>query len=85
MRIKATILKILAAVIAASGLTYAALVYYVHSTGIDMSVHGHVAMALGIFFTFAVGGGLMALLFFSNKHGHDQQVYTAAVGEQDSD
>jgi len=82
---KIVILKILAAVILVSGLTYAGLTYYIGTTGIILSVHGYVAMALGIFFTFAMGAGLMALLFFSNKHGHDHQVYTAVTGENDTD
>lgn len=42
-------------------------------TDIDttMSWHGWLAMALGVFFTAAIGGGLMYLLFYSARHGHD--------------
>ena len=43
--------------------------------GFELSTHGHIAAMLAIFFTYSVGAGLMALLFFSNKHGHDAQVH----------
>jgi hypothetical protein len=33
---------------------------------------GYVAMALGIFFSITVGCGLMALLFYSSRHGYDE-------------
>ena len=32
---------------------------------------GWIAMALGIVVTMALGGGLMALMFYSNRHGRD--------------
>jgi len=44
-----------------------------------MSVHGYIAMALGVVATLALGGGLMALVFFSNRRGYDD----AAAGDQD--
>jgi hypothetical protein len=40
-------------------------------TGQSMSTSGYVAMAFGIFFTMALGAGLMALIFYSNRKGHD--------------
>jgi hypothetical protein len=33
---------------------------------------GYVAMALGIVFSLAIGCGLMALLFYSSRHGYDK-------------
>lgn len=45
-----------------------------------MSVHGYVAMALGIAATLALGGGLMALVFFSSRRGYDE---AAASGDED--
>lgn len=36
-----------------------------------ISTHGYVAMALGIVLSVVVGAGLMALLFYSARHGHD--------------
>lgn len=32
---------------------------------------GYVAMGLGIVFSLAIGCGLMALLFYSSRHGYD--------------
>ncbi|MEQ8404979.1 MAG: hypothetical protein RKE49_07770 [Oceanicaulis sp.] len=42
-------------------------------TSIDaqMSWHGWLAMALGVVLTAAVGAGLMWLLFYSARSGHD--------------
>ena len=38
---------------------------------ISVSVHGYIAMVLGIVFTILVGCGLMALMFYSSRHGYD--------------
>ena len=40
----------------------------------ELSGHGMVAMALGITVSFALGAGLMFLVFYSNRHGHDDDV-----------
>ena len=37
----------------------------------QISAHGYVAMALGIVLSIVIGAGLMALLFYSARHGHD--------------
>lgn len=39
--------------------------------GMAMSTAGYLAMALGIVATLALGIGLMALVFYSNRHGDD--------------
>ena len=39
--------------------------------GVEMSGHGTLAMVLGIVMSLLVGGGLMALLFYSSRHGYD--------------
>lgn len=44
-----------------------------------MSGHGWFAMGLGIVFTLGLGGGLMALVFYSARHGYDD---AAATGEE---
>lgn len=36
-----------------------------------MDKHGWIALGLGTFFSLLVGCGLMALMFFSNRSGHD--------------
>lgn len=40
-------------------------------TGQSMSTAGYVAMTFGIVVTLALGVGLMALVFYSNRKGHD--------------
>jgi formate hydrogenlyase subunit 3/multisubunit Na+/H+ antiporter MnhD subunit len=40
--------------------------------GQQMSTAGYVAMALGIIVTLGLGTGLMALVFYSNREGHDR-------------
>lgn len=67
-------------IVVASFLIIGAVLYWGISVlitlqGVTLGFHGKLAMGLGIFFTMAVGFGLMALLFHSNKHGHDEVVY----------
>jgi hypothetical protein len=40
-----------------------------------MSRHGLVALGLGAVATFALGAGLMALVFFSNRRGYDERAH----------
>ena len=40
---------------------------------VEMSMSGYVAMVLGALVSLAVGGGLMALLFWSNRKGFDDR------------
>jgi len=37
-----------------------------------MSNHGWIAMGLGAFFSIVIGCGLMALMFYSSRGGHDE-------------
>jgi hypothetical protein len=39
-----------------------------------MSIHGWIALGLGTFLSLAVGGGLMALVFYSARHGYDDRI-----------
>lgn len=39
--------------------------------GQSMTMAGYVAMAFGIIVTLALGIGLMALVYYSNRKGHD--------------
>ena len=55
----------------------AAALWYVYavSTALewpDMPGSAYLAMGLGIFFSLVVGCGLMALMFSSSRHGHDE-------------
>ncbi len=52
------------------------------SFDLGMSFHGYAAVALMIFFSFAVGGGLMFLVFYSARHGYDDEAHH---GQADSD
>ncbi|HMA14433.1 MAG: hypothetical protein ACM35H_12220 [Bacteroidota bacterium] len=40
---------------------------------VDIGIHGLVAMTLGGLVSLALGGGLMFLVFYSNRHGHDEE------------
>jgi hypothetical protein len=41
------------------------------SNDVPMDKHGWIALGLGTFFSLLIGCGLMALMFFSNRSGHD--------------
>ena len=63
----------LVAILAAAG-WYAARAW-TSIEGPPMPLTGYVAMTLGVVFSVAVGCGLMALLFYSNRHGYDEISY----------
>ena len=44
---------------------------WVRFGGDTIPLYGYVAIAGGVLFSFAIGGGLMALVFYSNRHGYD--------------
>jgi hypothetical protein len=44
---------------------------WVHLGGDAMPFYGYVAIAGGVLFSLLVGGGLMALVYYSNRHGYD--------------
>lgn len=60
----------------ALGLLLAASIWFAVSNwdGSAMSVHGWVALALGAVLSIALAGGLMALVFFSARHGYDDRI-----------
>ena len=39
--------------------------------GDEIPLYGYAAIAGGVLFSLLVGGGLMALVFYSNRHGYD--------------
>jgi hypothetical protein len=41
-------------------------------SGPPMPATGYVALTLGVVFSLVVGFGLMALLFYSSRHGYDE-------------
>ena len=44
---------------------------FVHIGGDAIPLYGYVAIAGGVLFSLLIGGGLMALVFYSNRHGYD--------------
>ena len=42
-----------------------------HFGGVDIPAYGYVAIAGGVVLSLLVGGGLMALVFYSSRHGYD--------------
>lgn len=63
---------VLAALFVLLGITVAWAIYAWNAVNVEMSVHGYVAMTLGIVFSLLVGCGLMALVFFRNRRGYDE-------------
>ena len=59
--------------------------YYVWAmdAGPPMPASGYVAMALGVLFSLVVGIGLMALVFYSHRHGYDERGHGGSGGSKD--
>ncbi len=53
-------------------------------SGPPMPASGYLAMILGIAFSLIIGCGLMALLFYSSRHGYDEP-YRAISIDDDPD
>lgn len=53
--------------------------------GVEMSGHGRLAMVLGIVLSLLVGGGLMALLFYSSRHGYDEAADLRMYKDEDDE
>jgi hypothetical protein len=47
---------------------------FVQMSGDPIPLYGYVAIAGGVLVSLLVGGGLMALVFYSNRHGYDDDV-----------
>jgi hypothetical protein len=63
------------------GVMVAAIVpMWVATAGMGMSSAGYSAVVLMIVFCFAVGGGLMFLIFYSARQGYDDAAYRRARG-----
>src|SRR5262249_31380892 len=48
------------------------VVYVWRATDIEIPAYGWAALAAGSFFSVLVGGGLMALIFYSSRAGYDE-------------
>jgi TRAP-type C4-dicarboxylate transport system permease small subunit len=62
--------------IAAMGIVLGAAIWFMfygwNLTDAQISTQGYIALTLGIVLSIVVGGGLMALLFWSNRKGYDR-------------
>jgi O-antigen/teichoic acid export membrane protein len=45
---------------------------WVRLGGEPMPAYGYIAIAGGVLFSLLIGGGLMALVFYSSRHGYDE-------------
>lgn len=48
--------------------------YWTAFDGIQFGGHGFVALILGVLLSVILGAGLMFLVFYSSRHGHDDEV-----------
>jgi hypothetical protein len=48
------------------------------SDGLGMDGHGFAALIIGAVGSLVLGGGLMALVFFSSRHGYDERADSSA-------
>ena len=52
---------------------------WISISGPPMPAVGYVAMTFGVVISLVVGCGLMALLFYSSRHGYDEQATTSST------
>jgi formate hydrogenlyase subunit 3/multisubunit Na+/H+ antiporter MnhD subunit len=68
----------IALVVVLLGLLVAATLFAIRSwtsiEGPPLPGVGYVAMTIGVVFSLLIGIALMALLFYSSRHGHDERV-----------
>lgn len=77
-------MKIVLLVLTLSGILAAALVFALAGwDGSSMSIHGWIALGLGTFLSLALGGGLMALTFYSARRGYDDRIEVDTPPDQD--
>ena len=55
-------------------ITVFAINLWLQMSDVQISYNGSVAIFVGAFFTILLGAGLMSLVFFSARHGFDEQV-----------
>ena len=55
-------------------ITVFAINLWLQMSDVAISFNGKMAIFIGAFFTILLGSGLMSLVFFSSRHGFDEQV-----------
>lgn len=68
------IIAVLVALLALA-VVFAVMAWNTGDAPLNISTHGFIALGLGALGTILIGGGLMALVFFSNRSGHDAAVH----------
>ena len=76
---KIALIAALFALLAAS--VWFAYYVWVSDEGPPLPAVGYVAMTLGILFSLIVGVGLMALIFYSHRHGYDERAHGGTDGD----
>lgn len=71
MRTTVLILSLLAMLALATGL--AGYIWW-ELRDVEMGLHGTLALVLGVVVSLALGIGLMFLVFYSARHGHDDTI-----------
>lgn len=67
----ATVIALLAALLVVALLV--AIFLWWSLADVDISLHGLIALTLGSLLSLALAGGLMFLVFYSSRHGHDDE------------
>ena len=75
-----TVIVVLIALLVLTG--YWATSVWNASADAVMDKHGWIALGLGTFFSLLIGCGLMALMFFSSRSGHDDAADPFRKGPQ---
>jgi len=69
--VKAALIGVVA-LLSLAGVGWFALYQWNVLGDVEISTHGYIALVLGVIVTAAVGIGLMSLVFYSARKGHDE-------------
>jgi hypothetical protein len=86
---KTSVLGSIALAVVLLGLLVAATLFAVRSwtsiEGPPMPQVGYIAMTIGVVFSLVIGIALMALLFYSSRHGYDERASGETPADSDSE
>jgi flagellar basal body-associated protein FliL len=66
-------LVLLGGILAAVAVAVVGYFFWDNAADETVSIHAYIALALGVVLTLGVGGGLMALMFYSARQGYDER------------